>query len=80
MVSGSPALLGPLLLFALCLRPVQYWQQLENLLFPDRLQGPIADVVQVLTLRGLVLTSPVVHHHLPGVGPELALVTHEGHL
>ena len=80
MVSSSPALLRSLLLLALCLRPVQYWQQLEDLLLSDGLQGPIADVVQVLTLRGLVLTSPVVCHHSPGAGPKLALVAHEGYL
>ena len=71
MVSGSTVLLGPLLLSPLCFWSVQDWQQLEDVLFCDGLQGPIADVVNVLTLRNLVLTPPVVHHPSPGVDSEL---------
>ena len=79
MVSGSTALLEPLLLSAFCLLSVQDWQRLQDVLFSDGLQGPIGNVVNVLTLRGLVLTPPVVHHPLLGVGSESTLVTHKGH-
>ena len=80
MVSGSTALLGPLLLPALFFWSVEDWQQLEDDLFSDRGQGSIPNVVNVLTLRCLVLTPPVVHHPSPGAGSEWTLVTHKGHL